>query len=140
MEWNFPEEKKILMRIEVAIISVIAGFIFLYGFFNLQVWWHALLMSVLFVIIYIVVSLVTQEVQQLEEKYVVKGSNLEITRKTRRKTKKVKVSLKGLKKHKVDKRFLGAYIVNKKGKRHPLFFNSKKEINKFEKIIKRHLA
>ena len=53
------------------------------------------------------------------------------------KTKKEKVPLKKIHHWKLDSFFLGGYALSDKGK-HLLFFNNKKELNKFEKHIKKH--
>ena len=37
--------------------------------------------------------------------------------------------------HKLDKIFLGGYVLTKQGAKHPLFFNTKKELEQFEKIL-----
>ena len=63
---------------------------------------------------------------------------MEIHRKTRTKVKKHKIPLKQIKRHKLDKFLLGGYLLTKKGKKHLLFFNTKKELENFENFIKKH--
>jgi hypothetical protein len=92
-----------------------------------------------FVAMYIIISAAIQKVRKIEEHYRLYPTHVEIVRKNRFSTHKEKVHFKDVKHHKLDKAFLGGYMITHKGKKHVLFFNTKKEIQHFEEFIKKHL-
>ena len=94
-----------------------------------------LLFAIVFLGLYVVISRTIQTIRQVEEHYKISRTHLEVTRKTKKRTKKFKVALKDVVHHKLDKIFLGGYVLTKQGAKHPLFFNTKKELEQFEKIL-----
>jgi len=71
-----------------------------------------------------------------EAHYAVRGKHLHVVKKTLRKTVTEKIPLRDVLHHKVDKVFLGGYVVTKKGRKHSLFFNTRKEAEGFERMVK----
>ena len=99
----------------------------------------ALVATSFFVGIYIIISYGLQKLRGAEEKYNLTKTHLHLHKKTKRKSVKAKVALKDISRHKLDHTFLGGYVITKKGEKHLLFFNSKKESMKFDKWLKKHI-
>lgn len=137
LEWIFPQKKVQFLRIEVLTIGIIALVILALTYLQFNTFSFALLFTLIFVGIYIVLSYITQLIRVVEDKYHLTATHLELTRKTRFKTKTVKVPLKDIQRHKLDHVFLGGYLVTKK-KKHLVYFNTKKELKDFEGFMKKH--
>ena len=140
LSWKFPDKKTAFLRIEIFFLVLLAILIFLYTSFQFerQVF-LAIALTLLFLIIYVLVAYVTKHKRNVQEKYHVVGPHLHITRKVRKQTNKEKVHLKHVVHHKLDKIFLGGYLVTKKGEKHVLFFNNREEMDKFEKNLNKHM-
>jgi hypothetical protein len=136
-KWTFPSENQIMMKIETFTLAGISLLIFIFTFFQLNSMFSSLIFVVIFVGLYLIIAYFTKLIRQVEEHYHLTPTHLEVTRKSRFKTKKEKVHLKKIHHWKLDSFFLGGYALSDKGK-HLLFFNNKKELNKFEKHIKKH--
>ena len=139
LSWVFPVEDFKLMKIETFTLSVIAIITFLTSFLMFdQSWGKSTVVTILFVCFYILTSFAVHKVRAPEEHYHLTSTHLEVHRKTKRKVKKEKVPLTQIKRHKLNRFFLGGYLITKKGKKHLLFFNTKKELEKFEAFVKKH--
>lgn len=125
------------MRLEILFIALSALFIFILSYFQFELIRYAVLLTGLFICIYVLMSAGVQAYHRVEERYKIDPKLLHIVRKTRSKTREEKVPLKDFKHHKLDHFFLGGYVVSKKGK-HLLFFNTKEEIQKFEGFLKKY--
>ena len=136
-KWTFPNQDQIMMKIEFFTLAGVSLLVFLFSFFQLSSIFYALLFTIIFVGLYLVIAYLTKLIRQVEEYYHLTPTHLEVTRKTRFKTKKEKVNLKKITHWKLDSFFLGGYALSNKGK-HLLFFNTKKELNKFETHLKKH--
>ena len=103
--------------------------------FNLD---YAILPSVLAVVLflglYLLITYIIRKVRTVEEAYNLVTSHLEIVRKVNNDKKKLKVIKKEIIGHKLDKFFLGGYVLTKE-KRHALFFNTLEELEMFEKWL-----
>ena len=140
ISWVFPLQEFFIFKVETVMLVILAIVVFFLAFLQTdQSWWSATLLTIAFIAFYLGLSYLIQKWRQVEEKYHLTPTHFEVTRKTRNKTKKSKVALKDVKHHKLDKLFLGGYLVTKKGKKHLLFFNTKDEIEKFEGFIKKSL-
>ncbi|MBT4538982.1 hypothetical protein HOI26_00735 [Candidatus Woesearchaeota archaeon] len=134
--WEFPLQTMYFLRIELVFIALIAALVFLMTFFGMgDAFVAGLLFAIVFLGLYVVISRTIQTIRQVEEHYKISRTHLEVTRKTKKRTKKFKVALKDVVHHKLDKIFLGGYVLTKQGAKHPLFFNTKKELEQFEKIL-----
>jgi nitrogen fixation/metabolism regulation signal transduction histidine kinase len=140
LSWIFPLREFFVFKIETVMLVILSIIVFFLAFLQTdQRWFSATILTVIFIALYLSLSYFIQKFRQVEEKYHLTQTHLEVTRKSRTKTKKTKVALKDIKHHKLDKLFLGGYLVTKKGKKHLLFFNTKDEIEKFENFIKKSL-
>ncbi len=137
LEWVFPQKKVQFLRIEIVSIAIIALIILVLTYLQFSNSSFALIFTLIFVGVYIVLSYITQLIRLVEEKYHLTTTHFEVTRKTRFKTKTEKVPLKDIKRHKLDHVFLGGYVVSKK-KKHLVYFNTKKELKNFEGFMKKH--
>ena len=136
--WQFPLKQFFFLRIELVFLAVIGVLLFLISFFGSgNNFLAALLYTLVFLGLYLIVSYLVQKLRHVEEHYHLSSSHLHIVKKSNNKViKEVQLPLKTVKKHKLDKCFLGGYLVTHKGKRHVLFFNTKQELEKFERLIK----
>ncbi|NQV91970.1 hypothetical protein HQ489_05855 [Candidatus Woesearchaeota archaeon] len=134
VKWNFPTSEFYMMRLESLSVGIIAILIFIVAIFNVDGFWPSILLTILFIAIYVLVSSLIQKIRQVQETYEVKDNHLHITRKTKFKTSKEKISLRDIDLHKLDKLFLGGYLVSSKG-RHALFFQAIEDLEKFEKVL-----
>ncbi|MDP3990097.1 MAG: hypothetical protein Q8Q01_02735 [archaeon] len=135
--WSFPRNKLLFMRIEAVAVSIVAVLIFFVAIAQTDLL-IALSSTLGFILLYTIVSFIILNIRRPHEEYHVKSGNLHIIRKTRFSQKSAKIPLKGVKRHKFDKLFLGGYVLAGK-KRHSLFFNTISELKKFEKEIKKHM-
>ena len=137
--WKFPAEDIYFLRIELLFLSVVTIGVFLFMFFQLSnKILPSLAVTIGFVALYSIIQHLMKHVRHIEEEYEISGDHLHIKRRVNNKLiHHHKVHRNDIDLHKVDKTFLGAYIVVG-GKRHTLFFNTKKEIEFLEKwILKR---
>ncbi|MBT4935943.1 hypothetical protein HOL21_02060 [Candidatus Woesearchaeota archaeon] len=138
VEWKFPNRNVPLMKIETVTISVIAICIFFISVVQTDNILSGILLSVSFIALYILLTYIIQKVRVMEEKYHINPTHLHVTRKTRFKTMKEKVPLKDVKFHKLDRFFLGGYVISKKAK-HLVFFNTRKELEDFDKFLQKNM-
>ncbi len=128
------------MRVEIVMIAFLALAVYLFTYLQSQgSWWLGTLFTTLFLALYFLVSYGIQRWRQVEEHYKLTKKHLEVVRKKRGGMKKEKAPLKEVAHHKLDKTFLGGYLLTRKGKKHLLFFNTKDEVEKFEEFLKKHL-
>lgn len=138
-KWKFPLKKILLLKIEIVLLTALSILIFLATFFQFgQQWGLAILFALLFLAIHVILSFLIQKWRAVEEEYHLTPTHLHVTRKERNKVVKETIDLKHIIHHKLDKFFLGGYLMTKKS-RHSLFFNTEKEVKKFEQFLKRHL-
>lgn len=136
--WNFPNEQR-FMRIEVLFLLILGILVFfLTANVGDQRILSGLIYTVLFLVIYFFISFGIRHVSTAEEKYAINSSHMHVTKRRRSGTTKTKVPLKKIIHHKLDKFFLGGYVITSDGIKHLLFFNTKTEVEKFEKFIKKH--
>ena len=141
ISWNFPAKKFFFLKIETLFVAILALIVFFATFMQSeQNWFYAVVAIIIFLGIYVLLSYLIQKLRQVEEKYFLSSKHFEITRKTKTKIKKERIHLSEIKHHKLDKFFLGGYILTHSGKKHLLFFNTKEELIKFENFLKKHLV
>ena len=136
-QWTYPEKDVLFMKIETFVISIISALIIFSSLIISKSFTFAIIMTFLFLCIYVVVAYFSKIIFMLEQKYHLTPTHLEITKKSRFRTKKEKVHLKKIHTHKLDHFFLGGYALSDKGK-HLLYFNTKKELDKFVKHLKKN--
>ena len=140
LSWKFPQKEFIILRIEVVLIAFLALAVYLFAYLQYNgSWLLGTLFTALFLALYFVTSYSIQRWRQVEENYKITKKHLEVVRKKRNVVKKEKSLLKDVAHHKLDKTFLGGYLLTRKGKKHLLFFNTKQEVEKFESFLKKHL-
>ncbi|MBS3165786.1 hypothetical protein J4444_01565 [Candidatus Woesearchaeota archaeon] len=138
VSWKFPSNNVLFLRIEAVFLAFMTVFVLMFSYIEFgYVFVPALIATILFVALYVIVSHGANIVRKVEEYYHLYPTHLEVVRKTRTKVKTEKVPLKDIRHHKLDKTFLGGYVVSKKGK-HLLFFNNLKELEKFESFFLEH--
>jgi len=139
LSWKFPENNFTLLRLEIIFLIMIAVIVFIFSYYDFdQRWYIALIFTLIFICVYFLISAIVQRIRLIEKVYTLTPTHLEIHHKHRFGGKKVKLPLSELKHHKLDKTFLGGYLITQKGERHSLFFNTKKEIERFEAFLRKH--
>ncbi len=118
---------------------ILAALVFLTAFFQFnQDWLLAILFTLIFILVYALVSYVIQNWHFAEKHYHLTKTHLHIVKKTKNKEKTTKIALKNITHHKLDRFFLGGYLIVK-NKKHALFFNTEKEMERFEKHLKKFM-
>lgn len=135
ISWKFPATRFRLLKIESFFMIILAALVFLTAFFQFgQDWLLAILFTLIFILVYALISYVIQNWHSAEKHYHLTKTHLHIIKKNKQWVKKEKIALKNILRHKLDRFFLGGYLVVK-NKRHALFFNTKKEMNRFERYL-----
>ena len=139
--WIFPQKDTLFFRIEIFFVFILAVLIFLYTALQFDVHvFSGIAFALLFMIIYGLISYGTKKVRKVELTYKTTKTHLHITKKiNNQKKQQDKIHLKLVQRHKLDRIFLGGYLIMKNGKKFVLFFNTKNEMDKFEKNLKKHL-
>jgi len=139
LSWKFPKNNFVLLRLELIFLIIIAAIVFVFSYYDFdQRWFLAILFTVIFISIYFLISAIVQRIRLIRETYTITPTHIEIHRQHRFGSKKHKVHFKDIKHHKLDKTFLGGYVLTHGGKKHSLYFNSRKEVERFESFLKRH--
>tara|TARA_Y100000034_G_C6626467_1_gene273295 strand:- start:109 stop:567 length:459 start_codon:yes stop_codon:yes gene_type:complete len=136
LKWTFPREDVFFMKIETVTISIIGGIIFLFSLLQTKSLVFAVFSTIFFFGLYTSIAYLSRIIFLMEQKYHLSPTHLEITTKNRFSTKKEKVHLKKIHTQKLDDFFLGGYVLSNRGK-YQLYFNDKKELNKFVKHMKK---
>ena len=140
LSWKFPKKEFLVLRIEIVLIAFLALIVYLFAYLQSNgSWLLGTLFTALFLALYFLTSYGVQRWRQVEEHYKLTKKHLEVVRKKRNAVKKEKAPLKEIAHHKLDKTFLGGYLLTRKGKKHLLFFNTKDEVEKFESFLKKHM-
>ena len=140
LSWKFPQKEFLVMRIEIVLISFLALVMYLTAYLQSGgSWIIGTIFTALFIALYFLSSYLIQRWRKVSESYKVTKKHFEVIRKKHSGTNKEKSPLKEIVHHKLDKVFLGGYVVTRKGKKHLLFFNTKQEVERFESFLKKHL-
>ena len=137
VQWKFPLRNVFYMRLEIFMIIVLTALVF-YLSFAITSGWFRVLYALLFLAIYIIIANLMQLIRKVQDSYSITPQGMNIQRKTRFATKKVKIPLRDITGHKLDKIFLGGYLFTKDGA-HMLYFNTKKELESFELLLKKYV-
>lgn len=133
--WKFPATRFRLLKIESFFMVILAALVFLTALFQFgQDWLLASLFTLIFILVYALISYVIQNWHSTEKHYHLTKTHLHIIKKNRNKENKEKIALKNIVRHKLDRFFLGGYLVVK-NKRRALFFNTRKEMDRFERYL-----
>ncbi len=138
-KWEVPHEKHFLLKPEAILLAILIVFVFLFSFSSFDKKLFPTVITVAsFIAIFFVINYLIRKLYPLKEHYHITSSGIKIKSKSGKKETKVNIKFKDIKKFKLDKFFHGGRIETK-GKRHPLFFNTKQEIEKLEKILKKKI-
>lgn len=135
--WIFPQVS--FLRIELVFIIILSLVIFLVSLYQFDYHWIVALATLfIFIGIYLLIAHGAKAVHKVEDVYHLTKTHLEVHRTRRKKVTQDRIPLKNIHHHKLDHFFLGGYLVTKQGKKHLLYFNTKKEMGRFENYIKTH--
>lgn len=136
--WKFPQVT--FLRIEIAFVIILSALIFFISLYQFDYQWIvALATALIFLGIYLLVAHGAKAVHKVEDVYHLSKTHLEVHRTRKNTVTHEKIPLKHIKHHKLDHFFLGGYLVTKYGKKHLLYFNTKKEMKRFENYIRKHM-
>lgn len=136
--WKFPQVA--FLRIEIAFVVILSLLIFLVSLkqFDYQ-WIAALATALIFIGMYLLIAHGAKAVHKVEDVYHLGKTHLEVHRTRKNKVSHEKIPLKHIHHHKLDHFFLGGYLVTKWGKKHLLYFNTQKELRRFEKQVAKYM-
>jgi len=137
--WKFPKKEFLVLRIEALFVIFLAILIYVVALYQFDRILTAIGFTIVYLALYAGLSYGIRKWRKAEEHYKLTKKHLEISHRKFDKVKKEKTLLKDVAHHKLDRTFLGGYLLTKKGKKHLLFFNSKQEVEKFESFLKKHL-
>ncbi len=136
--WKFPQVA--FLRIEIAFVLILSLVIFFVSLYQFSYQWIvALATALIFLGMYLLIAHGAKAVHKVEDVYHLSKTHLEVHRTRRDKVTHAKIPLRQIHRHKLDHFFLGGYLVTKQGKKHLLYFNTRKEMGRFENYIKKHL-
>lgn len=137
LSWKFPKRNFFLLRIEkfsIIAFSLLILFIATLASGKIST---AILSCLSFILIYIIISYTLSILKNIGELYKITSTHIHIKSKSTNREKKF--LLKELKGYKADKIFLGGYVIDKMNNKHALYFNNRKELEKFETEIQQHI-
>lgn len=139
LSWKFPKKEFLFLRIEALFVIALAVLIYVVALYQFDGILTAIGFTIVYLALYAGLSYGIRKWRKAEEHYKLTKKHLEISHRKFDKVKKEKTPLKDVAHHKLDKTFLGGYVMTRKGKKHLLFFNTKQEVDKFEVFLKKHL-
>lgn len=138
-QWQCPGEGVFLLKPETILLSVLVLLIFVFSYLVFgQNLLAAFLATLLFIFLFLAVKYLIRKVYPIKESYHLTPAGLGIEKRVKNKATKHFIKYSEIKKFKLDKFFHGGRIETK-SKRHPLFFNTRKEIEKLEEILSKKL-
>ncbi len=139
ISWRFPKNN-FIFRIEAAFVAFLALVIFVgtLFYYDYQLV-YPIAFTFAFLVLYVLSAAIINFVRGAEEHYLGHKTHLEITKKRKHFVEKLKIPWKDVHRHKLDKFFFGGYLLMKDKKRHPLYFNTRKEVERFEGFIEKFL-
>ncbi|MFC1686916.1 hypothetical protein ACFL0E_00995 [Nanoarchaeota archaeon] len=138
-KWEVPHEKHFLLKPEAILLAILVVFVFLFSFSSFDKKLFPTIVTVVsFIAVFFVINYLVRKLYPLKEKYHITSSGITIKSKSGKKETKVNIKFKNIMKFKLDKFFHGGRIETK-DKRHSLYFNTKQEIEKLEKIFKKKI-
>jgi len=136
--WKFPQVA--FLRIEMVFILILSLVIFSVSLYQFDYQWIvALATTLIFIGMYLLIAHGAKAVHTVEDVYHLTKTHLEVHRTRRHKVTHDKIALGNIHHHKLDHFFLGGYLVTKQGKKHLLYFNTKKEMGRFEKLVGKYV-
>jgi len=139
LSWKFPKKEFLFLRIEALFVIALAVLIYVVALYQFDGILTAIGFTIVYLALYAGLSYGIRKWRKAEEHYKLTKKHLEISHRKFDKVKKEKTPLKDVAHHKLDKTFLGGYVMTRKGKKHLLFFNTKQEVERFESFLKKHL-
>lgn len=138
-KWTCPHEKIFLLKPETILLGFMVFLVFIFSFIVLdQRWIPTITLTVLFILVFILVHRLFRHFYPIQETYHLSHSGIAIHRQAGKKASKTNIKYSQINEFKLDKTFHGGRIMTKSEK-HPLYFNSKEEIEKLEKILKKKI-
>lgn len=138
-KWVCPHEKSFMLKAETILLATLIFLVFIASFIIFeQNWINTIISTILFFLVFLFVHQVSKKIYPIQETYYVTNSGISIHSKAGKKATKKNIKFSQITNFKLDKFFHGGRIETKK-QRHPIYFNTKKEIIKLENILKKKL-
>ena len=135
--WSYPAKNQFWQRIELWWITVISILLFLLSYVTNHKISSSILYVLLYIGLYMVISAIVKTIRNAEHTYTVSSTHMEINRTSRFKSTHHKIKLSNIKHHKLNSHLL-AGTLHTKTTRHPLYFNTKEELQKYHSFITKH--
>ena len=137
--WVCPHENVFLLKPETILLSILVVLIVLFSFatFN-QNWIPTIIITLIFILAFLFINFLFKKVYPVKEEYKMTATGITIHKKSGKKSNKIYVPYREINQFKLDK-FLHGGRIETKNKKHALFFNTREEIEKLEKIFMRKL-
>jgi len=134
-QWICPHENVFLLKPETILLSILVVLILIFSFATFeQSWIPTIIITLIFIMAFLLINHLFKKVYPVKEEYKVTNSGISIHQKSGKKSKKVYIPYREINQFKLDK-FLHGGRIETKNKRHSLFFNTREEIEKLEKIL-----
>lgn len=134
-QWECPHENVFLLKPETILLSILVVLILLFSFATFeQSWIPTIIITLIFIMAFLFINYLFKKVYPVKEEYKLTSSGISINQKSGKKSKKVYIPYQEINQFKLDK-FLHGGRIETKNKRHSLFFNTREEIEKLEKIL-----
>ena len=137
--WGCPHENVFLLKPETILLSILVVLIVIFSFatFN-QSWIPTIIITLIFILAFLFINFLFKKVYPVKEEYKLTTTGITIHKISGKKSNKIYVPYREINQFKLDK-FLHGGRIEAKGKRHSLFFNTREEIEKLEKILMKKL-
>lgn len=133
--WKFPLSQNEVYRIQIAFISLVIFLMFLGASIYYNDVLYPLLLVGIFLVLYVFSARILRSLRFAEEHYFLYPTHLEIHRFRGDAERLIKIPWRSIRRHKLDRFWLGGYLITSSKEKHPLFFNTEKEMDKFEKVL-----
>lgn len=137
-QWECP--KHFLLKLETILLAVFVFLVFLFSFatFNQQ-WLPSIIATLFFLVVFFLVNHASKAIYPIKENYQLTHQGITIEKKIKDRLERYFIKYSNIKQFKLDKFVHGGRIDTKDHKHFPIFFNTLKEINKLEKVLKNKL-
>lgn len=138
-QWECPKDSQFLLKIETLLLAFLVFLVYLIAFFVFnQSWPLALMVTVVFILIFGIVHRISKKIYPIKHKYQIMDKHLAIKHQSGKKETNLLIPFSEIKKFKLDK-FIHGGRIELKDKLIPIYFNSRQEVEKLEQILKQKI-
>ncbi len=135
--WSYPTKNQFWHRMECWWVAIISILLFMLSYVTNHKISNSILYVLLYIGLYMVISAIVKTIRNAQHIYTISPTHMEIKRSSCFGLTNDKFKLTDIKRHKLSSTLLAGTIHTKKT-RHPLYFNTKDELKKYEQFIVKH--